>query len=71
MELNTFLFPAPPSSYSSQTFAGDIIYIPKYNRNSDGEIVQFQSSVYASLFSADPEFDAPLTEDLIPRAHQP
>ena len=68
MELNTFLFPAPPSSYTSQTFAGDIIYIPKYNRNQAGEIVQFQSSTYASIFAAEPELDDPLTEDCFPKA---
>ena len=71
MELNTFLFPAPPSSYTSQTFAGDIIYIPKYNRNQAGDIVQFQSSTYASIFASEPELDDPLTEESFPKANQP
>ena len=42
MELNQFLFPAPSPSYTSSGFIGDLIYIPKYNRNEKGEIIQFE-----------------------------
>ena len=42
MELNQFLFPAPTPSYTSSGFIGDLIYIPKYNRNEAGQIVQFE-----------------------------
>jgi len=38
MEFNQFLFPAPASSYSSQSYIGDLIYIPKYDRDLDGNI---------------------------------
>ena len=42
MELNQFLFPAPTPSYSSAGFIGEIIYVPKYERDeSSGEIIQF------------------------------
>jgi hypothetical protein len=33
MELNQFLFPAPTPSYSSAGFIGEIIYVPKYQRD--------------------------------------
>ena len=33
MELNQFLFPAPIPSYTSAAFIGELIYIPKYQRN--------------------------------------
>lgn len=36
MEFNSFLFPAPSPSYSSQTCLGELIYIPKYDRDEDG-----------------------------------
>ena len=42
MELNQFLFPAPSPSYSSAGFIGEIIYVPKYARNTEtGEAIQF------------------------------
>lgn len=41
MEFNSFLFPAPQSSYSSSTNLGDLIYIPKYDRDEQGNIVPF------------------------------
>jgi hypothetical protein len=44
MEFNQFLFPAPRSSYTSQTYLGDLIYIPKYETSADGSIKQFTSS---------------------------
>lgn len=34
MNFNSFLFPAPQSSYSMESFMGDIVYIPK-NRTAD------------------------------------
>ena len=42
MELNQFLFPAPSPSYTSSGFIGDLIYIPKYNKNAQGDIIQFE-----------------------------
>ena len=44
MEFNSFLFPAPQSSYSAQTNLGDLIYIPKYERDDQGIIVPFEKS---------------------------
>ena len=41
MEFNYFLFPAPTSSYSPQSSLGELIYIPKYERDADGNIIQF------------------------------
>jgi hypothetical protein len=38
------LFPAPKSSYSSTTCLGDLIYIPKYDRDQEGNIIQFQKT---------------------------
>jgi hypothetical protein len=38
MEFNQFLFPAPRSSYSSSTYLGDLIYIPKYERDKKGHL---------------------------------
>ena len=35
MELNQFLFPAPTPSYSSAGFIGEIIYVPKYERDAE------------------------------------
>lgn len=48
MEFNQFLFPAPRSSYSSQTYLGDLIYIPKYDKSENGRVRQFTSSDYPS-----------------------
>ena len=38
MEFNQFLFPAPKSSYTSQTYLGDLIYIPKYEHDKNGDL---------------------------------
>jgi hypothetical protein len=46
MEFNQFLFPAPAPSYSSQTSLGEIIYIPKYDRDADGNIIQFKPNSF-------------------------
>jgi len=48
MEFNSFLFPAPRSSYSAQTNLGDLIYIPKYERNSQGDIIPFEKAPLVS-----------------------
>jgi len=32
MEFNSFLFPAPPSSYTTHGGAGDLLYIPRMTR---------------------------------------
>ena len=42
MEFNSLLFPAPQSSYSSSTNLGDLIYIPKYERDAHGNIIPFE-----------------------------
>ena len=39
MEFNQFLFPAPASSYTSTTCLGELIYIPKYDRDANGNII--------------------------------
>ncbi len=44
MEFNYFLFPAPTSSYSPQSSLGELIYIPKYERDTDGNIIQFKAA---------------------------
>ncbi len=44
MEFNSFLFPAPSSSYSASTNLGDLIYIPKYERDSTGNIIPFEKA---------------------------
>ena len=36
------MFPAPTPSYTSSGFIGDLIYIPKYNRNEEDQIIQFE-----------------------------
>ena len=42
MELNQFLFPAPIPSYTSSAFIGEIIYVPKYERDPiTNEVKQF------------------------------
>ena len=56
MELNQFLFPAPTPSYSSSGFIGDLIYIPKYNRNAAGEVIQFKKSTSNDQESKDMPF---------------
>ena len=40
MELNSFLFPAPQSSYSIHGSIGDVIYIPrKFERKDPAEVL--------------------------------
>lgn len=42
MDLNQFLFPAPTASYNSVTHLGELIYIPKYTKDKDGKVQQFE-----------------------------
>lgn len=44
MEFNSFLFPAPSSSYTASTNLGDLIYIPKYERDEQGHIIPFEKT---------------------------
>ena len=43
MELNQFIFPAPTPSYTSSGFLGELIYVPKYERDPETqEVIQFE-----------------------------
>ena len=44
MELNQFIFPAPTPSYTSSGFLGELIYVPKYERDPETqEVIQFEN----------------------------
>lgn len=62
MEFNSFLFPAPQSSYSSSTNLGDLIYIPKYERDDQGNIIPFEKP---SSVSNDTQPSKPVIADPI------
>lgn len=55
MDFNQFLFPSPRSSYSSATYLGELIYIPKYERSQEGKPKQFCAADYPGGFEVPPD----------------